>query len=135
MTAPAEVGPLAERILDEVERAVVGKRDALELVLLGLLADGHVLIEDVPGLAKTLVARSFARPGLRFSRIQFTPDLMPERRDRLVDLRPAQQRVRVPAGPDLHEPPARRRDQPRPAEDAGGAARGDAGAAGHGRGR
>jgi MoxR-like ATPase len=61
-----------------VERAVVGKRDALELILLGLLADGHVLIEDNPGLAKTLIARSFAAvTGLRFSRVQFTPDLMP----------------------------------------------------------
>ena len=66
------------RILDEVERAVIGKRDALELVLLGLLADGHVLIEDNPGLAKTLMARSFAAvTGLRFTRVQFTPDLMP----------------------------------------------------------
>ena len=68
----------ADRILDEVERAVVGKREALELVLLGILADGHVLIEDFPGLAKTLLARSFAQvTGLRFARIQFTPDLMP----------------------------------------------------------
>jgi MoxR-like ATPase len=68
----------ATRILDEVERAVVGKRQALELVLLGLLADGHVLIEDNPGLAKTLMARSFAAvTGLRFTRVQFTPDLMP----------------------------------------------------------
>jgi MoxR-like ATPase len=67
-----------ERILDEVERAVVGKRDALELILLGLLADGHVLIEDYPGLAKTLMARSFAQAAsMRFARIQFTPDLMP----------------------------------------------------------
>ena len=65
-------------MLDEVEKAVVGKRDALELVLLGLLADGHVLIEDFPGLAKTLVARSFAQvASMSFSRIQFTPDLMP----------------------------------------------------------
>jgi MoxR-like ATPase len=56
----------------------VGKRDALELILIGLLADGHVLIEDNPGLAKTLVARSFAAvTGLRFARVQFTPDLMP----------------------------------------------------------
>ena len=68
----------AERILTEVERAVVGKRVALELVLLGMLADGHVLIEDFPGLAKTLIARSFARvTSLDFARIQFTPDLMP----------------------------------------------------------
>ena len=68
----------ANRILDEVERAVVGKRDALELVLLGLLADGHVLLEDYPGLAKTLTARSFAQvTQTGFNRIQFTPDLMP----------------------------------------------------------
>jgi MoxR-like ATPase len=65
-------------MLREVERAVIGKREALELVLFGLLADGHVLIEDYPGLAKTLLARSFANVcALRFSRIQFTPDLMP----------------------------------------------------------
>ncbi len=65
-------------MLDEVERAVVGKRDALELVALGLLADGHVLLEDFPGLAKTLVARSFAQVStMSFARIQFTPDLMP----------------------------------------------------------
>ncbi len=65
-------------LLDEVERAVVGKRDVLELVLLGILADGHVLLEDFPGLAKTLIARSFAQAcDLQFSRVQFTPDLMP----------------------------------------------------------
>jgi MoxR-like ATPase len=73
-----EVGQLATRVLDEVERAIVGKRDALELVLLGMLGDGHVLLEDYPGLAKTLIARSFAQATtLSFSRIQFTPDLMP----------------------------------------------------------
>jgi MoxR-like ATPase len=73
-----EVGGLAERMLAEVQRAVVGKREVLELVLLGLLADGHVLIEDFPGLAKTLIARSFAQTAsMRFARIQFTPDLMP----------------------------------------------------------
>jgi MoxR-like ATPase len=73
-----ELGELAARILDEVERAVIGKRHVLELVLLGLLADGHVLIEDNPGLGKTLMARSFAAvTGLRFTRVQFTPDLMP----------------------------------------------------------
>jgi MoxR-like ATPase len=73
-----EVGRLSNLLLDEVEKAVVGKRDALELLLLGLLADGHVLIEDYPGLAKTLMARSFAQvTSMDFSRIQFTPDLMP----------------------------------------------------------
>ena len=73
-----EVGELSNRVLDEVERVVLGKRDALELLLLGLLADGHVLLEDYPGLAKTLMARSFAQvTSMDFSRIQFTPDLMP----------------------------------------------------------
>ncbi|MFZ0214611.1 MAG: MoxR family ATPase [Candidatus Dormiibacterota bacterium] len=73
-----EVRMLASRILDEIERVIVGKREALELCLLGILADGHVLIEDYPGLAKTLLARSFAQVlRLDFKRIQFTPDLMP----------------------------------------------------------
>jgi MoxR-like ATPase len=74
----AQVQALSDEVLDEVERAVVGKRDPLELVLLGFLADGHVLLEDYPGLAKTLAARSFAQVlSMDFSRIQFTPDLMP----------------------------------------------------------
>jgi MoxR-like ATPase len=74
----AELRDRAAAILDEVERAVVGKRDALELILAAMLCDGHVLLEDYPGLAKTLAARSFAQAmSLRFSRIQFTPDLMP----------------------------------------------------------
>jgi MoxR-like ATPase len=68
----------ARRLLDEVEKAIVGKRECLELVLAGLLADGHVLLDDVPGVAKTLMARSFAAAaGLDFSRVQFTPDLLP----------------------------------------------------------
>ena len=68
----------ANAVLDEVERAVVGKREALELVFLGMLADGHVLIEDFPGLAKTMIARAFAQvTSIGFTRVQFTPDLMP----------------------------------------------------------
>jgi MoxR-like ATPase len=78
MLTVAEVATRSDRVLGEMERAVVGKRDALELVLLGFLADGHVLIEDFPGLAKTLIARSFAQVfDMGFARIQFTPDLMP----------------------------------------------------------
>ena len=73
-----EIAARGRQILDEVERAVVGKRDMLELFLLAVLCDGHVLIDDLPGLAKTLTARSFARvTDLHFRRIQFTPDLMP----------------------------------------------------------
>jgi len=73
-----ELRDRAAAVLDEVERTIVGKRDALELILLALLCDGHVLLEDFPGLAKTLIARSFAQAtSLQFARIQFTPDLMP----------------------------------------------------------
>ncbi|MEB3064837.1 MULTISPECIES: AAA family ATPase [Mycolicibacter] len=65
-------------VLDEIERAVVGKRAALTLILTTVLAGGHVLVEDLPGLGKTLIARSFAAAlGLDFTRVQFTPDLLP----------------------------------------------------------
>ena len=69
---------VAHGILDEVARAVVGKKDVVGLILAGLIADGHVLLDDVPGVAKTLTARSIATAaGLRFSRVQFTPDVLP----------------------------------------------------------
>jgi MoxR-like ATPase len=79
MTLPLdEIHDRSHEILDEVEKAIVGKRDVLELVLMGILAGGHVLLEDYPGLAKTLVARSFAQTiGIDFNRVQFTPDLLP----------------------------------------------------------
>jgi MoxR-like ATPase len=78
MLSSAQVAERCQGILAEVERAIVGKREALELVLIGFLADGHVLLEDFPGLAKTLMARSFAQVcDMEFARIQFTPDLMP----------------------------------------------------------
>jgi MoxR-like ATPase len=67
-----------EAVLDEIGRVVVGKRSALTLILVAVLARGHVLIEDLPGLGKTLIARSFAAAlGLEFKRVQFTPDLLP----------------------------------------------------------
>ena len=76
--SPAQTSRLAGAVLEQVQRAVVGKRDALTLVLAGILAGGHVLVEDLPGLGKTLAARSFAQTlGLRFTRAQFTPDLLP----------------------------------------------------------
>jgi MoxR-like ATPase len=69
---------LAGAVLDSVGSVLVGKRDSLELVLAGILAGGHVLLEDLPGLGKTLTARSFAQSlGLDFRRLQFTPDLLP----------------------------------------------------------
>src|SRR4051812_45890721 len=76
--APQEVGRLGRAVLDTVGQVVVGKREPLELVLAGILAGGHVLLEDLPGLGKTLAARSFAQAlGIEFRRLQFTPDLLP----------------------------------------------------------
>lgn len=78
LLSAGEIREMASAVVDEVEKAVVGKRDAVEMLILSILADGHVLIEDLPGLAKTLMARSLAAvSGLDFSRVQFTPDLMP----------------------------------------------------------
>ncbi|WP_433374799.1 AAA family ATPase [Actinoplanes sp. CA-142083] len=75
---PYEVGRLAGAVLESVGSVVVGKRESLELVLAGILAGGHVLLEDLPGLGKTLTARCFAQSlGLDFRRLQFTPDLLP----------------------------------------------------------
>jgi MoxR-like ATPase len=75
---PAQTAERSSAVLAEIERAVVGHRRSLELVLMGILAGGHVLLEDLPGLGKTLIARSFATAlGLDFARIQFTPDLLP----------------------------------------------------------
>jgi len=75
---PEQTAERCTAVLDEIERAVVGNRRALELVMIGILAGGHILLEDLPGLGKTLIARSFARTlGLDFARIQFTPDLLP----------------------------------------------------------
>ena len=73
-----EVRARARAIIDEVSMAIVGKQDVLEDVMVGILAGGHILFEDYPGLAKTLIARSFAQAlGIEFKRIQFTPDLLP----------------------------------------------------------
>jgi len=79
MTLPlTEVAALGIRVIQEVERVVVGKRLLLEKMMAAVLAGGHILLEDYPGLAKTLIAHSFAIAlGLEFKRIQFTPDLLP----------------------------------------------------------
>jgi len=73
-----EVHEKSNLVLREVGKAIVGKENVLKMILTTILADGHVLIEDLPGLAKTLMAKSFARAlGLEFKRVQFTPDLLP----------------------------------------------------------
>lgn len=73
-----QIRPLTDKLFANVERVIVGKRDALEKTVLALLVQGHVLIEDVPGVGKTMLARSIARSiGCSFKRIQFTPDMLP----------------------------------------------------------
>lgn len=74
----SDVQALANRLIENVERVIVGKRAAVELTVLGLLCQGHMLIEDVPGVGKTVLARSLAKSvGCEFQRIQFTPDMLP----------------------------------------------------------
>jgi len=76
--AEIDLKTFAERIANNVERVIVGKRETVDLAVIGLLAGGHMLIEDVPGVGKTMLARSLARSlGCSFSRIQFTPDMLP----------------------------------------------------------
>lgn len=76
--ALSSVAELSNKVIDEVEKAIIGKRDVLEMIMAAVLADGHVLLEDFPGLGKTLLANSLAKAlGLEFRRIQFTPDLLP----------------------------------------------------------
>lgn len=78
VTDITQVSSLSRQVIAEIERAVVGKRGLLEMMMASVLAGGHILLEDFPGLGKTLVARSFATAlGLDFKRIQFTPDLLP----------------------------------------------------------
>jgi len=78
VTELSNVSSMTRQVIAEVERAVVGKRALLEMMMASVLAGGHILLEDFPGLGKTLIARSFAKAlGLEFKRIQFTPDLLP----------------------------------------------------------
>ena len=123
-----------EKLTAEVGKVIVGQKAMIERILIGLLTGGHVLLEGVPGLAKTLTVKTLADAlAMKFQRIQFTPDLLPADIVGTVIYNQAHERVRVQAGADLREPRAGRRDQPRAGQGAVGAARGDAGAAGHDR--
>lgn len=74
----ANVAAIAKKIVENVEKVIVGKRPSVELTILGLLCQGHILIEDVPGVGKTVLAKSIAKSvGCKFQRIQFTPDMLP----------------------------------------------------------
>lgn len=73
-----EAGTLLEKLVGNIEKVIVGKRDVIELLIVGFISNGHILIEDVPGVGKTMMARSLAKSiNAKFSRIQFTPDLLP----------------------------------------------------------
>jgi MoxR-like ATPase len=73
-----EIQEFSEKLIQNIEKVIVGKRSTIELAVVGLLSQGHLLIEDVPGIGKTMLARSLARSlGVSFSRIQFTPDMLP----------------------------------------------------------
>lgn len=77
-TSITDIQPFAERLIENLEKVIIGKRQSVELVIIGLLCQGHLLIEDVPGVGKTMLARSLAKSlGCAFSRIQFTPDMLP----------------------------------------------------------
>ena len=78
MSAPKEARTVSDRILDRIDEVVVGKREQAKMLLAALMVSGHVLLEDVPGVGKTLLARTFASvTSLTFKRVQFTPDLLP----------------------------------------------------------
>lgn len=73
-----DIKVFGERVMENLEKVIVGKRQPIELVVIGLLCQGHILIEDVPGVGKTILARSLARSlDCQFNRIQFTPDMLP----------------------------------------------------------
>src|SRR5512142_1873999 len=74
----ADIQMFGERVIANLEKVIIGKRDTVELVVIGLLCQGHILIEDVPGVGKTMLARGLARSlDCSFKRIQFTPDMLP----------------------------------------------------------
>ncbi|MCA9959943.1 MAG: AAA family ATPase, partial [Anaerolineales bacterium] len=73
-----DVQTVANKIVENVEQVMVGKRQAVQLTVLGLLCQGHILIEDVPGVGKTMLAKALSKSvGCQFQRIQFTPDMLP----------------------------------------------------------
>ena len=127
-------GQVYELIAANVQGVIRGKPQLVRLAVAGLLAEGHLLIEDVPGLGKTTLARCLARSiGGAYSRIQFTPDLLPGDITGVQVYRQGAEQFEFHPGGDLRQRRAGRRDQPRHAEDAVGAARGDGRAHGHGR--
>ncbi len=101
-------------IRGEIEKVIVGQHQLVDLLMTGLLANGHILVEGVPGVAKTLAAKLLAGTiDAKFSRIQFTPDLI-GRRTGNFHLQSPKQGVRIQERPRVREYHPDRRDQPRP---------------------
>ncbi len=89
-----------EKVIANIEKVIIGKRETVELAVIGLLCQGHLLIEDVPGVGKTMLARSLARSlGCSFSRIQFTPDMLPSDVTGVSIFNQVDARVRISPGP------------------------------------
>ena len=125
---------IAARLATNVASVVLGKPEVVRLALTGLFAEGHLLLEDVPGVGKTTLARAIAASRARAVAahpVHARPAAL--RRHRRDDLQPGQPAVRVPRRAGLRQHRHRRRDQPRLAEDPVGAAGGDGGAPRHGR--
>ena len=121
-------------IVQNVETVIAGKREAVTAALTVLLAEGHLLIEDVPGVGKTMLAKALARSvDCTVSRIQFTPDLLPSDVTGVSVFDQASRRFEFKRGPGVREHRDRRRDQPREPEDPVRPARVHGGAPGHGR--
>ena len=129
----ADARAVAEKIVANVERVIVGKRREVELAVTALMCGGHVLIEDVPGVGKTMLARSIARStGCIFRRIQFTPDLLPTDVTGVSVYNQKTGDFEYPPGTDHGPGPPGRRNQPGDAQGAVRPAGGDGGAAGDG---
>ncbi|MFN2152883.1 MAG: AAA family ATPase, partial [Anaerolineales bacterium] len=95
-----DVQTFAEKVIKNIEKVIVGKREAVELAVIGLLSQGHLLIEDVPGVGKTMLARILAKSiGCDFSRIQFTPDMLPSDVTGVTIYNQASQTFEYRAGP------------------------------------
>ena len=128
----AKESAFVDRLMNEVGKVIVGQQYMIERILVGLLTGGHVLLEGVPGLAKTLTVRTLCDAiHAKFARIQFTPDLLPADLVGTVVYNQPKGEFTSKLGPDLRQPGAGRRDQPRARQGPERAARGHAGAAGH----